>query len=460
MNPTNLLFNTEITTEELRRVFWEYADIVKWERIQRIQEDLSLLKDFQRRFPRNILETLTLEQYCLGWENKDSFSNWLERKTEQLGSIRGGFSSKFWVYYSKTERRYKYTRFRFSDEHDAIIKIREALTGIFYTFNRSILNDSKVINTLSTMVRYKVYYLYHPDDLLPIFNIDQIQEFLDLLWIKDEGAQSTYQLSEELYEWVCNKLGVLLKNLVREVIDMGNIRNMWLWIGIEENIISRQLVVGLLYWYKNWGNNRMLSWKMEDDTNVNNNDVWTKENTDVLLDVVLERFEKTFQDNYSQYITTIEENKKSFDEKIKIESNDLRREIKDMEKNAMQFIGIFASIVTLLSVDVAFLKSFDTSNPFALIWAMLLVNVLPLAFYGIVIMIFGSEKREKLKINYLVITLILQVLLGIVFIFIGHPTYFEDKKESVSSMEIFSGSINIPDLSSLNKTNTVLKTTK
>jgi len=62
----------------------------------------NLRKEFVNRFNRKKLETLTKEEYALmkGETNsKDSFCKWIERKLEKLGSIRGGSSDKFGVYF-------------------------------------------------------------------------------------------------------------------------------------------------------------------------------------------------------------------------------------------------------------------------------------------------------------------------------------------------------------------------
>ncbi len=66
-----------------------------------IPEDLRRVREeFVRRFPKEGLRDLTLEQYALGHEGtRESFCYWLERETRYLGSILGGSAAKFGVYY-------------------------------------------------------------------------------------------------------------------------------------------------------------------------------------------------------------------------------------------------------------------------------------------------------------------------------------------------------------------------
>jgi len=62
-------------------------------------EMLSLREEFNQRFPKEKIVEMTLEEYVLGTENfRDSFCYWLEWKTRDLGSIKGGSSSKFGVW--------------------------------------------------------------------------------------------------------------------------------------------------------------------------------------------------------------------------------------------------------------------------------------------------------------------------------------------------------------------------
>ena len=56
-------------------------------------------QEFLERFPKEKLSEMSLEEYAIGTDQaKDSYCNWLERRTEKLGSIRGGSAAKFGVY--------------------------------------------------------------------------------------------------------------------------------------------------------------------------------------------------------------------------------------------------------------------------------------------------------------------------------------------------------------------------
>lgn len=57
----------------------------------------KLYEDFQQEFPIEKLRELPLDKYT-NLNRTDSFCYWLENKTYDLGSIRGGSSYKFGIY--------------------------------------------------------------------------------------------------------------------------------------------------------------------------------------------------------------------------------------------------------------------------------------------------------------------------------------------------------------------------
>src|SRR5574343_1453290 len=62
----------------------------------------ALWDEFLARWPLEALSQMTLQQYTQVGD-KDSFCNWLETRTEDLGSIWGGSSFKFGVYSRKDQ---------------------------------------------------------------------------------------------------------------------------------------------------------------------------------------------------------------------------------------------------------------------------------------------------------------------------------------------------------------------
>ena len=78
---------------------------------------------FERKFPREALLDLSLEQYAVG--RPDSFCYWAEFKTHDLGSVAGGSASKWGVYWSKHNQNWLWNkRLKSASAEEAFQKIR------------------------------------------------------------------------------------------------------------------------------------------------------------------------------------------------------------------------------------------------------------------------------------------------------------------------------------------------
>lgn len=75
-----------------------------------MEDRRKLLNDFLTAFPLETLSEMPLDKYT-NLNRTDSFCYWVESKTHELGSIRGGSSYKFGIY--KYNEKPKDTRERF-----------------------------------------------------------------------------------------------------------------------------------------------------------------------------------------------------------------------------------------------------------------------------------------------------------------------------------------------------------
>jgi hypothetical protein len=170
-------------------------ELKKWleKNSKKTPEDLyQLHQEFLQIFPKHRISELTLMDYGLGTEqSKDSFCYWLERKTEELGSIRGGSSVKFGVYWSKKDNDWRYNP-KFSSAEDALDEIKNGILALFQAVDDEHFEDLDKIGRQKLgpnrySMRIKPLYMYYPDLFLPISNPSHLQYYLELLGRQAKG---------------------------------------------------------------------------------------------------------------------------------------------------------------------------------------------------------------------------------------------------------------------------------
>jgi len=138
-------------------------------RLSNSQVDSLILK-FQEKFPKEKLASFTFEEYALGTAQKeDSYSYWLEYKTEELGSTKGGSVDKHGIWLSK-DGEFKATRKFSTDSKEESVKLMMRTLAELVEVGGS-QNFAKIEkNLLTNTTKYKTLYLYYPDLYLPIFS--------------------------------------------------------------------------------------------------------------------------------------------------------------------------------------------------------------------------------------------------------------------------------------------------
>ncbi|WP_257639931.1 McrB family protein [Campylobacter concisus] len=141
------------------------------------QERLKLRDDFQQRWPFQAVENMTLEQYT-GVKSKDTFTFWLESKTENLISIWGGSAYKFGIFkraQNDVEKELKSgqtgdTEYGWYEKYgetrnQAFQKIKSLILQIIkYAQNKEFENIDDI--DLGNAIKWKIAFLYAPDKTL------------------------------------------------------------------------------------------------------------------------------------------------------------------------------------------------------------------------------------------------------------------------------------------------------
>ena len=186
----------------------------------------DILYDFLDRWTVDEVQQMTLKQY-VSVGDKDTFCQWLETRTKELGSINGINSSKFGIYKrsdkSKKPKKlvndsdYSWQRFYSdNDKTQAFENIKnEILQIIKFAENGQFENIDNL--HLTQFVRWKIAYLYSNERLIPIFKKDVLikiakhfgldanyrtsNSVIQRLMISNKPAHlSIYEYSDELFE--------------------------------------------------------------------------------------------------------------------------------------------------------------------------------------------------------------------------------------------------------------------
>ena len=150
--------------------------------------------EFLRRFPLDSLPALTLKEYAIGQNGRETFCYWVEPGTRKWAVIVGATSDKFGVYHGKRKtdltERFRYTK-KFSNglpnqgaERAAFGNVRKALVELV-RYGKSLDFHAIDSNPLSQMLKAKILSLYYPNLYLPICSADNLRDLADVLSLDD-----------------------------------------------------------------------------------------------------------------------------------------------------------------------------------------------------------------------------------------------------------------------------------
>lgn len=171
------------------------------------QERLKLRDDFQQRWPFQAVENMTLEQYT-GVKSKDTFTFWLESKTENLISIWGGSAYKFGIFkraQNDVEKELKsgltgdaeygwYEKYG-ETRNQAFQKIKSLILQIIkYAQNKEFESIDDI--DLGNAIKWKIAFLYAPDKTL--LHIVSKEAFKYLAQKNNIKSKNISQIQKEL----------------------------------------------------------------------------------------------------------------------------------------------------------------------------------------------------------------------------------------------------------------------
>lgn len=183
----------------------EQMELSKYEPLYEKNELDALYDLFNKRFPIECLDSLTLDEYTN--LNDDYFCTWVERKTQKLGSIQGATSFKFGIYrYRKTPKckhgqvnddKYGW-QLKFGETPDDVYaKVRKSIVQVAHAAERGDFSAIDEIE-ISPMFKWKVAFLYSNKSLVPIYDQKMLVYIAEKKGLGDAKSKTISQLQNFL----------------------------------------------------------------------------------------------------------------------------------------------------------------------------------------------------------------------------------------------------------------------
>ncbi|MBR1688464.1 MAG: AAA family ATPase [Prevotella sp.] len=164
----------------------------------------ELYNAFQKAFPLESLKEMPLEKYT-NLNRDDSFCYWVEIKTQMLGSIKGGSSSKFGIYQYASEPKSKnkldsddtyawYSLYEEKTAQTAYEKVRTAIVRIATYARNGEFKKIDDITVFGDVYKWKIAFLYSNLSLIPIYRREWLAQIASSMGMKTAEHASISEL--------------------------------------------------------------------------------------------------------------------------------------------------------------------------------------------------------------------------------------------------------------------------
>lgn len=174
----------DLKTLELKGKKFLSSNEYKYIESENYNQEQIRLRFVNEQFTLNKIKNMTLDDYVIGRGIKDSFCYLIEYAMAGLGDIRGSTADgKYGIYFSKERKDYVPPKAKYGASIDeAFNNIKHEIINII---NAGFNDDYSIIENsiLVPLFRRKIFYVYHPDKAIPIYNEEHLNLFLKGLGI-------------------------------------------------------------------------------------------------------------------------------------------------------------------------------------------------------------------------------------------------------------------------------------
>ena len=137
-------------------------------------------EDFVNKFTTAKIASMKIDEYVQGKQSKTSFCYVLERTLKMLGNIAGQYATKFGVWYSSEEQKYKFEKRQGDNYTEAFHRIRKSILELLEAGEKD--DYDRIIRIpLNSIVKGKILSTYYPEKYLNIFSKDHLDYYLKAL---------------------------------------------------------------------------------------------------------------------------------------------------------------------------------------------------------------------------------------------------------------------------------------
>jgi hypothetical protein len=140
----------------------------------------KIRKDFVKKFTPAKIAAMKIDEYVQGKQSKTSFCYILECALKKLGNITGQYATKFGIWYSSEEQKYKFEKRQGDNYIEAFHRIRKSIVELIEAGEEH--DYDRIISIpLNSIVKGKILSTYYPEDYLNIFSKDHLDHYLKAL---------------------------------------------------------------------------------------------------------------------------------------------------------------------------------------------------------------------------------------------------------------------------------------
>ena len=182
------------------------------EELEKYYNECEILREeFIKKFPKEELKSISMDDYCIGDGNKNSFCYWIERKLDKLGKFWPRGDGTYLLYRGKNGDLKNTSNINSNNE--LIEKIREA---IYKMATKEKYNEDFKFKSLTTPFAMKIYNSYNGYEYFPIFAKSYMDKLCEIFNI--EKAKNPYEQNLEIKKYFDNNFKDIKPVIIKEIL--------------------------------------------------------------------------------------------------------------------------------------------------------------------------------------------------------------------------------------------------